>query len=56
MITQQAADWTSEQALNDFDRSRRSTALASLLDRHPQAPPPAEVANLHCHTFFSFNA
>lgn len=56
MSTQQAADFTLEQALNDFDRSRRSAALASLLDRHPKAPPPAEVANLHCHTFFSFNA
>jgi hypothetical protein len=56
MITQHAADLSLEQALNDFDRSRRQAALAALLARHPQAPPPAEVANLHCHTFFSFNA
>jgi hypothetical protein len=56
MITQQAADLSLEQALNDFDRSRRTAALASLLDLHPQASAPAEVANLHCHTFFSFNA
>ena len=56
MITQHAADLSLEQALNDFDRSRRQAALATLLERHPQAPPPAEVANLHCHTFFSFNA
>ena len=56
MITEQAADLELEQALNDFDRSRRNAALAELLERHPQAPTPAEVANLHCHTFFSFNA
>lgn len=56
MITQQATNLTLEQALNDFDRGRRTTALAGLLARQPQAPEPAEVANLHCHTFFSFNA
>jgi hypothetical protein len=56
MITQHAADLSLEQALNDFDRSRRAAALAALLARQPQAPSPAEVANLHCHTFFSFNA
>jgi hypothetical protein len=56
MITEQAADFPLEQALNDFDRSRRDAALAELLARAPQAPVPAEVANLHCHTFFSFNA
>jgi hypothetical protein len=56
MIMEQAADLELEQALNDFDRRRRSAALAELLERHPQAPTAAEVANLHCHTFFSFNA
>ena len=56
MITQEAADLSLEQALNDFDRSRRQAALSALLARYPQAAPPAEVANLHCHTFFSFNA
>jgi len=56
MITQEAADLALEQALNDFDRSHRQAALATLLARHPQAPSPADVANLHCHTFFSFNA
>lgn len=56
MITQNAPDFTLEQALNDFDRSRRTSALAALLARRPTAPEPAEVANLHCHTFFSFNA
>jgi hypothetical protein len=53
---QEAADLQWENALNDFDRGRRDAALAALLDRHQQAPPSAEVANLHCHTFFSFNA
>src|SRR5215204_2285991 len=56
MIMQQAADLDLEQALNDFDRSRRNAALAGLLERYPQAPAPSEEANLHCHTFFSFNA
>jgi hypothetical protein len=56
MITEQAADLQLEQALNDFDRGRRDAALAALLARYPDAPAPAEVANLHCHTFFSFNA
>ncbi len=56
MMTQQAADLDLEQALNSFDRQQRSAALAQLLERYPQAPTPAEVANLHCHTFFSFNA
>ena len=56
MMTQQAADLDLEQALNSFDRQQRDAALAQLLERHPQTPTPAEVANLHCHTFFSFNA
>ena len=56
MMTQQAADLDLEQALNSFDRRQRDAALSQLLERHPQAPTPAEVANLHCHTFFSFNA
>jgi hypothetical protein len=56
MTTQQAADLDLEQALNSFDRRQRDAALAKLLERYPQAPTPAEVANLHCHTFFSFNA
>jgi hypothetical protein len=56
MITQQAANVTLEQALNDFDRTRRAAALAELLAQQTDVPKPAEVANLHCHTFFSFNA
>ena len=56
MMMQQAADLDLEQALNSFDRRQRDAALAELLGRYPQAPTPAEVANLHCHTFFSFNA
>ena len=55
-MTQQAADLDLEQALNSFDRRQRDAALAKLLERYPQAPTPAEVADLHCHTFFSFNA
>jgi hypothetical protein len=56
MITEHASDLELEQALNDFDRNRRDLALAELLAHTPEAPVPAEVANLHCHTFFSFNA
>ncbi len=55
-MTQHAADLDLEQALNSFDRRQRDAALAKLLQRYPQAPTPADVANLHCHTFFSFNA
>ncbi|MFN2203493.1 MAG: PHP domain-containing protein [Caldilineaceae bacterium] len=46
-----------ETQLNDFDPQVRSSALRTLLQRQPTAPVvPTEVANLHCHTFFSFNA
>lgn len=49
-----------EARLNDFDPETRRTALAELARRATggAVPPasPAEVANLHCHTFFSFNA
>ena len=45
-----------EQALNDFDPAVRHAALVDLLARHPEPPPPRDIANLHCHTFFSFNA
>ncbi len=55
------ADLTSnlEQQLNDFDPQVRSEALDALLDLVEAEvitlPPPAEVANMHCHTFFSYN-
>jgi len=52
------ADQTDAQnALNSFDPATRAEALQNLLAAHPA--PPAEwqpVANMHCHTFFSFNA
>lgn len=49
-----------EAKLNDFDRAVRDSALAELLrmaERGEVAlPVPKEVANMHAHTFFSFNA
>ncbi|MCC9074732.1 hypothetical protein FKZ61_001195 [Litorilinea aerophila] len=46
-----------QEQLNDFDPAVRRQALERLLALQPQPPrPPAEVANMHCHTFFSFNA
>ncbi len=46
--------------LNDFDPDRRRQALLELIGLAEQGaialPEPAEVANMHCHTFFSFNA
>ncbi|MGC8781587.1 MAG: hypothetical protein ACP5UQ_12065, partial [Anaerolineae bacterium] len=49
-----------EQALNSFDRGTRMSALARLvaLAAAGQIEVAAEqpVVNMHCHTFFSFNA
>ncbi|HUW11564.1 MAG TPA: hypothetical protein VM537_17665 [Anaerolineae bacterium] len=49
-----------EAALNDFDPSVRAGALTDLLALAEEGAiplqPPSEVANMHCHTFFSFNA
>lgn len=49
-----------EAQLNDFDPARRAAALAALLDAAQRGEvavaPAADVANMHCHTFFSFNA
>ncbi len=46
-----------EAQLNDFNADVRAAALRTLLHRQPKAPVhPREIANLHCHTFFSFNA
>jgi hypothetical protein len=46
-----------EAQLNDFQPALRAQALETLLGRQPEpSVPPAEVANMHCHTFFSFNA
>ncbi|MEJ2737109.1 MAG: hypothetical protein P8189_26705 [Anaerolineae bacterium] len=46
--------------LNHFDPSLRARALRELVSLARQGtislPPEAELVNLHCHTFFSFNA
>ncbi len=44
-----------EEQLSDFDPGVRAAALRELLRVQPQRPAPAEVANMHCHSFFSFN-
>ncbi|HXV97473.1 MAG TPA: hypothetical protein VEC93_03555, partial [Anaerolineae bacterium] len=48
-----------ETKLNDFNPNIRSEALQELLALAKQGvielPPSTEVANMHCHTFFSFN-
>jgi hypothetical protein len=50
---------TLEANLNHFDLEIRTEALLGLLELVEQGdvefPPPTEVANMHCHTFFSFN-
>jgi hypothetical protein len=49
-----------ETRLNDFAPAVRARALAELISRAGRGtvalPPQSEVANMHCHTFFSFNA
>ena len=49
-----------ERQLDDFDRSQRLEALASLwraAERGEDAlPEPSSDVNLHAHTFFSYNA
>ena len=49
-----------EHNLNDFSPAVRLQALAELDDLARQgavpSEPAADVANMHCHTFFSFNA
>jgi hypothetical protein len=51
---------TLEAQLNDFDRSTRTAALHTLLKLADEGAVSLEaetpVANMHCHTFFSFNA
>ncbi len=50
---------TLETKLNDFSLNVRTEALQTLMDLVDQGaiefPPPADIANMHCHTFFSFN-
>lgn len=55
-MMQRAVDLQLEPALNHFDLGRRQKALKRLVEEHPVAPAPQGVANMHCHTFFSFNA
>jgi len=58
LINPQIADL--EKDLNSFSRSTRFDALVKLvaLAQQGEISPAAEadVANMHCHTFFSFNA
>ncbi len=50
---------TLENQLNDFNLTTRTEALHELLhlaeQGHLELLPPREVANMHCHTFFSFS-
>ena len=55
-MMQRAVDLQLEPALNHFDLGHRQKALKRLVAEHPAAPAPQGVANMHCHTFFSFNA
>jgi hypothetical protein len=45
-----------ESQLNDFSPLKRAAALEALIAANVQPPDEQEVVNLHCHTFFSFNA
>jgi hypothetical protein len=49
-----------ESNLDDFDPAIRTQALQTLVSQAQQGTaakaPRVEVANMHCHTFFSFNA
>jgi hypothetical protein len=45
-----------EAGLNDFDPIIRRAALAALIERHLPAAPLCDSVNMHCHSFFSFNA
>lgn len=49
-----------EAELNSFDPQARQAALAALIDLAAsgavETAAPREVVNLHCHTFFSYNA
>jgi hypothetical protein len=45
-----------ETQLNDFSPLKRAEALEALIAADAQPPVEQDVVNLHCHTFFSFNA
>lgn len=55
-MIQTTADTQLEHVLNDFDAATRRAALEQLLHAMPTPAPPCGIANMHCHTFFSFNA
>jgi hypothetical protein len=42
--------------LNDFSLPQRTQALEGLIAGDHQCAAEQEIVNLHCHTFFSFNA
>ena len=48
-----------ENKLDSFNLTIRQTALQELMalvnNSDNRLPPIKEVANLHCHTFFSYN-
>lgn len=48
------AHWEAE--LNSFDAGTRKKALEVLIERHLPAAPLCDSVNMHCHSFFSFNA
>jgi hypothetical protein len=45
-----------EAQLNDFAPAKRAQALEALIASGESAGLPQAAVNLHCHTFFSFNA
>lgn len=45
-----------EAQLSDFDPARRKAALEVLIERHLPASPLCDSVNMHCHSFYSFNA
>ena len=49
-----------EQKLDSFDAGERQAALSALCDKvkagEIELPEPGQFLNLHCHTFFSYNA
>ncbi len=55
-MIQTAADVQLEQALNHFDPAVRRAALTTLLQEQRASAAWRGIANMHCHTFFSFNA
>lgn len=55
-MIQIAADVQLEQALNHFDPAVRRSALTKLLQEQRAPAIWRGIANMHCHTFFSFNA